>query len=1139
MRHFAFLHCLPQENHVSNDLMTVKNPHLLEYPVRIANQAGLVAEFNANGSLRRMDLHDVMVSLFLGNEAEGGPATIWLRQHHGQTDCTPLTGPMAPSAYDWNRCGMTAIGTWGSLKYTLTFTLAAESASWFWQLEVENTGSGPCLVDAILTQDLGLAHYGAIRLNEYYVSQYIDHTPLQHPTAGVVLASRQNQSMGGNFPWALTGCTGGAVSFATDAMQVHGRATRCGEPPTGLRGELPGRRLQHEHSMAAVQAAQHVIPPGGKHGWVFFGHVEITHPEVTGPDDLVIVDRILSHPLAKITAMEPPAVMSRASDSWFSGPLLECQDLDEADLQRFFPGCRLHAEMDDGILLSFFGQEHNHIVLRAKERLVLRPHGHILRSGGSFVPDEAALTTTCWMGGVFHSMVTQGHVSINRFLSTCHSYLGLFRSHGQRVFVEIDGRWHLLDQPSAFEMWPDRCRWIYRHKDGILVVTSHADESVHRLRLTLEVLDGPARRFFISHHVSLHGDDGSRVMPVSYERRGRDFRLTPAEDGDVGRRFPDGAFVIRPDESSDISAFGGDECLFEDGVSRRQPYFCLVSTPTRRFGLEVFGELIAADTPSPSGFWEEAGMSLVVRPTLASHPAARLEPAFRWFVHNALVHYLSPRGLEQYSGGGWGTRDVCQGAVEALMAMGRFDPVADILRRVFRQQNTDGDWPQWFMFFERERNIRPGDSHGDIVYWPILALAQYLSATRNHSLLDEETPYFSHDPANAETTPIREHVERALQLMARRVLDGTHLAAYGHGDWNDALQPARPDMRDHLCSSWTVTLNYQTIRALAAAFRSINLEADAEVLDAHAEQILAEFQQHLIVNEVIAGFAYHQPGQQIEYLLHPDDSRTGLKFSLLPMIHAIINDMLPVGQAQKHLDLIRRHLCGPDGAHLFDRPLPYQGGRMSLFQRAETASYFGREIGIMYTHAHLRYAEALARFGDADGFFHALCQANPVGMREMVPSAAWRQSNCYYSSSDPAFADRYEAFENYDRVRKGEIPLEGGWRVYSSGAGIGARLIVQQFLGLRLEAADLLLDPVIPAELDGLRVKLRLGGIPIEAIYHIGVQGCGPLKVRLNGATVQTTRLENPYRVGGVRIPAEELRKHDLSQPVRLDVQLG
>src|SRR5690349_8224985 len=79
---------------------------------------------------------------------------------------------------------------------------------------------------------------------------------------------------------------------------------------------------------------------------------------------------------------------------------------------------------------SFFGPNASHVVLRAKERACLRPHGQILRTGSRLVPDEASLTTTVWMDGVFHSMVTQGHVNINRFLSTTHSYLGLFRSHG-------------------------------------------------------------------------------------------------------------------------------------------------------------------------------------------------------------------------------------------------------------------------------------------------------------------------------------------------------------------------------------------------------------------------------------------------------------------------------------------------------------------------------------------------------------------------------------------------------------------------------------------------------------------------------------------------------------------------------------
>ncbi len=498
--------------------------------------------------------------------------------------------------------------------------------------------------------------------------------------------------------------------------------------------------------------------------------------------------------------------------------------------------------------------------------------------------------------------------------------------------------------------------------------------------------------------------------------------------------------------------------------------------------------------------------------------AGRAGEIFPWFIHNALVHYLSPRGLEQYSGGGWGTRDVCQGPVELLLALGRFEPIRDLLCRVFSQQNPDGDWPQWFMFFERERNIRPGDSHGDIVYWPLLALAQYLSATGDAGLLDEETRYFEADRSTAESATILQHIERALELIRRRVIEGTVLAAYGHGDWNDSLQPAKPDMRERLCSSWTVTLNYQTFVALAAAFRHIGIKDRAAELETMAAGILEEFQRLLVVDDVVAGLAYFHEGGKTDYLLHPRDATTGLSYSLLPMIHAIINDMFTPAQAQTHLALIREHLLGPDGARLFDRPLPYRGGIQTYFQRAESASYFGREIGIMYMHAHLRYCEALARFGDAEGFFHALCQLNPIAIRELVPSAGLRQANCYYSSSDAAFSDRYEAFDDYEKVNSGEVTLEGGWRVYSSGAGIGTRLIMQCFLGLRLETDSLIIDPVIPPELNGLTASLRIGVHPIEVVYLTGSKGHGPLSIDLNGQAIHFVRESNPYRPGGARI---------------------
>jgi 1,2-beta-oligoglucan phosphorylase len=39
---------------------------------------------------------------------------------------------------------------------------------------------------------------------------------------------------------------------------------------------------------------------------------------------------------------------------------------------------------------------------------------------------------------------------------------------------------------------------------------------------------------------------------------------------------------------------------------------------------------------------------------------------------------------------------------------------------------------------------------------------------------------------HAEQATLWAHVERALSVMAARVIPGTHLAAYGHGDWNDS-----------------------------------------------------------------------------------------------------------------------------------------------------------------------------------------------------------------------------------------------------------------------------------------------------------------------------------------------------------------
>jgi cellobiose phosphorylase len=257
------------------------------------------------------------------------------------------------------------------------------------------------------------------------------------------------------------------------------------------------------------------------------------------------------------------------------------------------------------------------------------------------------------------------------------------------------------------------------------------------------------------------------------------------------------------------------------------------------------------------------------------------------------------------------------------------------------------------------------------------------------------------------------------------------------------------------------------------------------------------------------------------------------------MIHAILADLLSPAQARAHVALIREHLLGPDGARLFDRPPRYRGGLMRHFQRAETSTFFGREIGILYTHAHLRYAEAMAHLGDADAFFLALRQANPIGLRAVVPSARPRQANCYTSSSDGCFADRYEADARYGELLAGGVPVEGGWRVYSSGAGIAVHLVRECLLGVCQGRSRLVIDPVLPRPLDGLRAGFVLAGREVEICYRVGERGHGATALALNDRPLDFEREENPYRSGGAVVSMDALHERLAAGRNRLVVELG
>jgi cellobiose phosphorylase len=364
------------------------------------------------------------------------------------------------------------------------------------------------------------------------------------------------------------------------------------------------------------------------------------------------------------------------------------------------------------------------------------------------------------------------------------------------------------------------------------------------------------------------------------------------------------------------------------------------------------------------------------------------------------------------------------------------------------------------------------------------------------------------------------------------------MVPFGGGDWNDSLQPVSKELAERMISSWTVEMNFQAFTEYQHVYQEAGNIEKAQELNEICSKIKSDFNNYLIKDGVVAGYGMVEKDGSISVLLHPADTITGIKYSILPMDRGVISGIFTKEQALLHQGLIDKYLKGPDGARLMDCPLKYKGGIQAIFQRAESATHFGREIGIMYVHEHIRYAESQALLGNADAFVKALRQANPVGYRDVVSCGDIRQANCYYSSSDVAFKSRYEADERYDEIKKGNITLRGGWRVYSSGPGIYITLIISRLLGLRTEVGKVIIDPVLPFTMDGLSARINFLGFDITFNYAVNEGNFHPKTITINGESIDFAYEKNKFREGGAVFKTDEflglLNQHENVVNIRL-----
>jgi len=1058
---------------------------------RIGNSAGLGISVVPSGSVfaieHRSDSGAILVNQVLASPIDGGIGRILLRAGGASPNNIEAIGPRANIRLGGADDRIVWEGVTSGIRHRVTLRVLPDKTAWLWNVEATNASEVAVPIDSILVQDLGLGVRAFVTNNEAYASQYIDHHIARHARYGPTVMSRQNLAQDGKHPWVMHGCLDGASAFATDAMQLFGPRYRDTDGIGLAFGtRLADRRLQHEAACAAIQSLPITLEPRASASWRFFALYEPNHPAASADGDLTRLDSVAwpDRDDIELTTREVPR--SVAQDA----PSNEVVPLNGDELAQRYPD-RFLEEFNDARLLSFFTPDasHNrHVVLRDKERIVTRRHGALLRSGKAMLPDESTLCATCWMHGVFAAQLTIGNTSFHKLFSVSRDPYNIMRASGLRALIDTGNGWRLLTIPSAFEMGLGDCRWIYGLADRVITVRAIAsgDDPAMRWRISN---DGAPCRLLVYGNLVLGERDFEHAGRVVADSSNRRFTFQPDPASLWGQRYPDATYHLVTSTANAVDAIGGDELLYADRAAGSGTHAAIRTLPTQEFCFAVVGSLTdSAEAARLASKYEQAredgellapatkfwtSVTRGSRIVGEADEIAALDASLPWLAHDAMIHLTVPRGLEQYTGAAWGTRDVCQGPVEFFLTLEHDGPVKQILRIVFAEQYAArGDWPQWFML-EPYTSIRDSHSHGDVIVWPLKALNDYLEATNDLAFLDDTTPWRNDETLErtARADSIAVHVDKLVATVRERFIPGTHLIRYGEGDWNDALQPADPKLRDAMVSSWTVALLYQQLVRYADVLQRAGRNDKAKLISALALTMRGDFNRFLVRDGTVAGYGLFKPGSDApELLLHPSDVRTGLKYSLLPMTRSIIAGLFTPEQAQHHLRIIRERLLFPDGARLIDRPVPYHGGPERIFRRAESASFFGREIGLMYVHAHLRYGEAMALLGEADALWDALLVANPIGVTERVANAAPRQRNAYFSSSDAAFADRYEASSEWSRVGAGTITAEGGWRIYSSGPGLYANLLIRHALGVRRVFGDRVNKPVLPSAQSSLRL---------------------------------------------------------------------
>jgi cyclic beta-1,2-glucan synthetase len=356
-----------------------------------------------------------------------------------------------------------------------------------------------------------------------------------------------------------------------------------------------------------------------------------------------------------------------------------------------------------------------------------------------------------------------------------------------------------------------------------------------------------------------------------------------------------------------------------------------------------------------------------------------------------------------------------------------------------------------------------------------MATSRYVTATGDTGVLDEPVPFLEGRAVNPEedsyydlpgtsedSASLYLHCVRAI---VRGLRFGTHgLPLIGSGDWNDGMNLVGAKGRGE--SVWLGFFLYAVLTRFADVARRHNDSAFADRCLSEAANLRLRLEE--------TGWdgswyrrAYFDDGSPLG-----SSSNLECQIDSIAQSWSVLSGAADPTRARTAMDSLDARLVRRQDAlvRLLDPPFD-----TSALDPGYIKGYVPgvRENGGQYTHAAIWAAMAFAELGDARRAWDVWGLINPL-----AHGASPRAIETYKVEPYVVAADVYAVAPHVGR---------GGWTWYTGSAGWMYRLIVESFLGLRLQGDRLRIEPCLPEDWKAFTVHYRYR----ETVYHIEVHQTG------------------------------------------------